>query len=134
MKIHRNYLSTTFCPVTWLLIYIRYAGITTGPIFQLQARKGHAEVGEWIGVDVVQWTRMLNHWFEQAGLRTPGSPARRATDDAPAQAKRKPQGCSTHSIRRTSAQWAGRCGAREMDVRNAGRWQTMQVASNLLLP
>ena len=36
------------------------------------------------------------------------------------------------SIRRTAAQWAGRCGARLCDVRNAGRWQTMKVTAPTL--
>ena len=38
----------------------------------------------------------------------------------------KGKGCTNHSIRRTAAQWAGRCNARELDVRNAGRWKTFE--------
>ncbi|KAL1528704.1 hypothetical protein AB1Y20_010038 [Prymnesium parvum] len=39
----------------------------------------------------------------------------------------KKTGCTNHSIRRSAAQWAGRCGARELDVRNNGRWKTMAL-------
>jgi hypothetical protein len=35
--------------------------------------------------------------------------------------------CTNHSIRRSAAQWAGRCKAGEMDVRNNGRWKSMEV-------
>jgi hypothetical protein len=36
-----------------------------------------------------------------------------------------PPGCTNHSIRRSGAQWAGRCGASEVAIRNAGRWRSM---------
>ena len=32
--------------------------------------------------------------------------------------------CSTHSIRRSAAQWAARCGDKGMGIRNAGRWKS----------
>ena len=41
-------------------------------------------------------------------------------------------GCTNHSIRRTAAQWAGRCHAQEMDVRNAGRWKSMDCLSRYM--
>ena len=111
MKIHRNYLNPMFCPVLWLCIYLRYSGHTSGPLFQLGG-KGVA-VGVWIG--------MLNHWFEVAGMRTKGVPG--VTPSS---------GASSHSIRRSAAQWAGRCGAREIDVRNAGRWQSMLILAKYM--
>ena len=41
-------------------------------------------------------------------------------------------GCTNHSIRRSAAQWAGRCDAREVDVRNAGRWRTMEELAHYM--
>jgi hypothetical protein len=32
------------------------------------------------------------------------------------------QGCSSHSVRRSAAQWAGRCGANVNTIKNIGRW------------
>ena len=39
MFIHRNYLDSRFCPVTWLLMYWHYSHVTAGPIFQQSDRK-----------------------------------------------------------------------------------------------
>lgn len=57
------------------------------------------------------WTTITDRLFKQAGLYDPTTK----------------KGCTNHSIRRSSAQWAGRCGARELDVRNNGRWKTMEL-------
>ena len=57
---------------------------------------------------------MTERLFIVAGLYS------KAADGEPA------KGCTNHSIRRSSAQWAGRCGAQEMWVRNNGRWKTME--------
>ena len=118
LKIHRNRLDPTYCPVTWLMTYWHLAGITEGAIFQ--------QNGEAVKDDA--WCSMTNHWFVQAGLRRKGT---RGDPETGAGAT-KPSGCSNHSIRRSSAQWAGRCGAREMDVRNAGRWLSMQILAKYM--
>ena len=106
MKIHRNYVNPTFCPVLALLVYLHYSGHTSGPIFQLGGNH----------VDVGTWKRMLLRWFELVGLRNAGAGAK----------------CTSHSVRRSAAQWAGRCGARELDVRNAGRWRSMQILAKYM--
>ena len=62
----------------------------------------------------------------QAGLRTP---KRTYTDEAGEEITVKPSGCTNHSIRRTAAQWAGRCLARDMDVLNNGRWKDYNTMS-----
>ena len=33
IKIHRNYLDTRFCPMSWYLLFLNLTGLTTGPIF-----------------------------------------------------------------------------------------------------
>lgn len=110
MKIHRNYLDPTYCPVTALLIYLKYSGVTSGPLFQRKVK------GAWLPINDVIWCGMTNHWFTAAKMRGP---------DAKEQ-------FTNHSIRRTAAQWAGRCGAREMDVRNAGRWRSMAILAKYM--
>ena len=47
--------------------------------------------------------------------------------DQPARPYEPAAGCTPHSIRRSAAQWAGRCGADINDVRNCGRWKTMEM-------
>tara|TARA_B100000780_G_scaffold250519_1_gene196708 strand:- start:750 stop:1193 length:444 start_codon:yes stop_codon:yes gene_type:complete len=105
--------------VTWLLIYLQYHQHTEGKLFQDQ--KGRP-------VKEQTWVGMTNHWFVAAGLRKKGVPADEE-EGIPAQ---QPTGCSNHSIRRSAAQWAGRCGARELDVRCAGRWRTMQILAKYM--
>lgn len=123
IRLHRNYVNTRFCPVTWLLTYLHAHGIKSGPIFQkeefVRKEAGDPEsfsrsipTGENMSPD--QWTTMTERLFIEAGLYT------KAKDDRPS------KGCTNHSIRRSAAQWAGRCGAQELWVRNNGRWKTME--------
>ena len=123
MKIHRNYLDVTYCPVTWLLYYLTYTGHEEGGLFQLP-RKVTRELKN---ITETQWCGMTNHLFEQAGIRVNGKPAKPGVHPAiPSSGK------SNHSIRRSAAQWAGRCGAREMESRNAGRWRTMEILARYM--
>ena len=105
--------------MTWLLIYLQYHQHTEGKLFQDQ--KGRP-------VKESTWVGMTNHWFVAAGLRQKGVRGDEE-EGIPAQ---QPTGCSNHSIRRSAAQWAGRCGARELDVRCAGRWRTMQILAKYM--
>jgi len=121
LKIHRNYLDETYCPVTWTLIYLSYAGLESGPLFQrLVKGKGCLPVTDTI------WCGMTNHWFAKAGIRVQGGGGSEGNPRMPA------SGATNHSIRRSAAQWAGRCGAREMDVRNAGRWRSMAILAKYM--
>lgn len=109
IKIHRNYTrDTRFCPVYWTLLYLQYSGHTTGPIFKNEGAEGGR-------VKATQWIRMTAHMFYHANQRFGFK-----------------QGCTNHSIRRSAAQWAGRCGAREVDVKNAGRWLSMEVMARYM--
>lgn len=119
MKLHRNYLDPTYCPVSWLLTYLSYAGYTEGPIFQSFAT-GEGRMNE------REWVRAINRVYVRAGLRTNAVKARLETDERPARAAKAATGCTAHSIRRSAAQWAGRCGASTTDVRNCGRWKTLE--------
>ena len=118
LKIHRNYVDPNYCPVTWLLIYLFYSGHKEGALFQLKGQR----------LTESQWCLMTNHLMGVAGLRVNGRAANPDTGEAAVPSS----GCSNHSIRRSAAQWAGRCGAREMDVRNAGRWRSMMILARYM--
>ena len=109
MKLHRNYLDTRFCIVFHLLSYLHYYEITEGPIFQYKGDK----------MSEPQWELMTTTIFKHSGLYV----AAHRDEDGGYHEKKGP---TNHSIRRSAAQWAGRCGAREVDVRNTGRWKTME--------
>ena len=67
MRLWRNYLDSRFCPVTWLLTWLHYSGITSGTLFQkIEAGKPS---GDHLSED--QWTRATGKLFTAAGLYTP---------------------------------------------------------------
>lgn len=115
MRIYRNYLDSRFCPVTWLLISLHYSGITSGPLFQTNSADSepsgdaHSEG---------HWENTTKRLFMEAGLYTKGQGKKGEADYI------KPTGVTNSGIRRSAAQWAGRCGAREIDCANNGRWKT----------
>jgi hypothetical protein len=114
MRIYRNYLDPRFCPVTWLLIALHYSGITSGPLFQTTDSEGkpsgtaHSEG---------HWENTTKRLFTAAGLYTAGH---KGADGSYI----KPVGVTNSGIRRSAAQWAGRCAGREIDCANNGRWKT----------
>ena len=116
MRIWRNYKDARFCPVYWLLTYLKYNNVTSGPIFGMN--------GKFMAPDV--WTNQTDALFKKAGLYTPKH------FDQEKQVLVQKWGCTNHSIRRSAAQWAGRCDAREVDVRNAGRWRTMEELAHYM--
>lgn len=83
----RNHLDPRFCPVTWLMCWIKYSGLKSGKV--------------WGAMCSDLWTRKLAMFYGFMG---------------------KPE-CTPHSIRRTAAQWAARCGDMGWGPRNAGRWR-----------
>jgi hypothetical protein len=113
MRIYRNYLDSRFCPVMWLLIYLHFAGITTGPLFQQHNTAGPTGAA----YKESQWEDRTKRLFTAAGLYTAG---RKGSDGSYI----KPTGVTNSGIRRSAAQWAGRCGGREIDCANNGRWKT----------
>ena len=118
MRIWRNYKDARFCPVYWLLAYLNYAKVTSGPIFQTLSGGAHLTPDS--------WTNQTDMMFKKAGLYTAKH------FDQEKQVVVPKRGCTNHSIRRSAAQWAGRCDAREVDVRNAGRWKTGRPWRSLL--
>ena len=88
IRIWRNYLDVRFCPLSWLLLYVKYLKTeenrTTGRFFKAK----HAA-----------FEAMLNHVFANGGF---------------------PEG-TTHSLRRSTYQWAGRCNAQETEMKLAAR-------------
>ncbi|KAJ1446647.1 hypothetical protein M885DRAFT_577308 [Pelagophyceae sp. CCMP2097] len=91
IKLHRNYLDSRFCPVKWLLAWLRISGIKSGPIF------GNVTIGT--------YHKNINHILRIfMGL----------------------DGGSSHSVRRSAAQWVGRSLVDGIGCRNAGRWRSWE--------
>ena len=80
-----------------------------------------------------QWIGRTNRLFAMSGLYTPNAqddqtgvpagmpnPIRHPDDD-------RPMHCTNQSIRRSAAQWAGRCGAEMRDAKNTGRWKSVAM-------
>ena len=116
MRIWRNYKDARFCPVYWLLKYLHYANVTSGPIF---GERGKFQTPE-------AWTNQTDALFKKSGLYIPKH------FDQEKEVLVPKWGCTNHSIRRSAAQWAGRCDAKEVDVRNAGRWRTMEELAHYM--
>ena len=133
MYVHRNVLDQRFCPVFWLLLWLKYSGVQDGPIFQYLVRGG-ADKGDVSGKSLTedQWTGMTSYLFKAANLYFP---AEYKKDEAGNFVKdshnkkillRGPHGVTNQGIRRTAAQWAGRSGCKDsIDVQNNGRWKSV---------
>lgn len=116
IRLWRNYIDPRFCPVLWLMTYLSYFTIATGAIFQQDTPDPETGNPTPTGENMVPtvWEKMTDAIFKAAGMYDPTKPAGE-------------RGCTNHSIRRSAAQWAGRCGAGELAVRNNGRWKTLEM-------
>jgi hypothetical protein len=89
VRLNRNYFDPRFCPVMWLIIWLRYSGIKEGPIFgDISPKTYQAKTSHILRVFMCI------------------------------------KGATSHTIRRSSAQWAARCGDKGPGIRNAGRWKS----------
>ena len=116
MRIWRNYKDARFCPVYWLLKYLKYANVTSGPIFGVK--------GKFMTPNT--WSYQTDAMFKKSGLYIP------LHYDNEKKVLVQRWGCTNHSIRRSAAQWAGRCDAKEVDVRNTGRWLSMEELAHYM--
>ena len=116
MRLHRNYLDSRFCPVTWLLMWLHHSGIKEGPLFQ-QIITGGRPNGHALAEST--WRKATIKMFAAAGLYKYAHVDEDTGHRVPA------QGVTNHGIRRAACQWAGRCGGSEVDVMNNGRWKTV---------
>ena len=141
IRLHRNYLNGRYCSVIWLLKWLAVSKIKSGPIFQTKTNGAYS--GKALSEE--SWTGMTTKLFKmvrskhttdlfirrppplislyispaydpKAGLYTPadkekGTPA---------------HGCTNHAIRKTAVQWAARCKGSILDIKNNGRWKTME--------
>lgn len=97
LQMYRNHVDGDFCPVFWLLYYLALFDISSGPIFQ-------GDHGEFLTPPF--WYRTVNAIFDQVS---------------------RLQNCTSHSVRRSAATWAGRCKAQVPAVRNCGRWVSTET-------
>lgn len=136
IRVHRNYLDARFDPVFWLLSWLAFSGITSGPIFQHL----NQDVVTGNALNESQWVSMTQRLFTQASSQhTPllfdlsslyaplpflqtglYTPADKTTNT-------KAAGCTNHAIRKSSVQWAGRCLGAALDAKNNGRWKTFDI-------
>ncbi len=110
LYVERNTVNPQFCPVVALMFWLRVLqdqGITHGPIFPaINARSGRLVAG----------MRMLPSYYEKwitAIFRHAGGSTAL---------------CSSHSVRRSAATWAARCGAPETEVQRVGRWKLGSIS------
>ena len=108
MRIWKNE-DPRFCPVRWLLLWLKISGIKSGPIFQRfgSNSQGGLCTGEPLAEGM--WCGMTSRIWAAVGLHA--------------------LGCTNHSIRVTACQWCGRCGGTVLDAKNTGRWKTTQEMS-----
>ena len=111
--IKRNLNDTRFCPVfnlaRWLAI-LAENGVEQGPLFPLTIEGRVSDPLE--EMTPGQW----GAWIQKVFVRAGGVLA----------------SCTTHSIRRSAAQWACRCGANLEQVMRGGLWETLQQLSDYL--
>ena len=122
IKARRNYLDGRYCPVCWPMMRLDYSKIKSGPIFQLRD-KGKFK-GNVMNPDV--WVGMTDRLFADTGLYDPNGAIEFDDDDG---VLAHSKGCTNHAIRKTTCQWAGRCDANPLDMKNAGRWKSYEQVS-----
>jgi hypothetical protein len=61
IRIHRNYLDSRFCPVLWLLKWLVFSEIKSGPIYQTWDAKGGVYKGASLKEDA--WVGMTTKLF-----------------------------------------------------------------------
>ena len=96
IKIHANPKNTRFCPVHWLLEHWSLRNDNDG------SKDGTAPILDKIGSET--WREWLKQLFLSVGLHS----------------------YSSHSLRRSAAMWASRCGATLYVIKNVGRWETVE--------
>jgi hypothetical protein len=111
--IKRNLNDTRFCPVfnlaRWLAI-LAENGVEQGPLFPLTNEGCVSNPLE--EMTAGQWGAWIQKVFDRAGGVL--------------------ESCTTHSIRRSAAQWACRCGANLDQVMRGGLWETLQQLTEYL--
>ena len=133
MILHRNHVKLEYCPVFHLLLWLKLSGIQSGPIFPrivgernyqtiavavkmkpiTVIRQGY-QINVWVdkddesvGITSKQYDSMLSRVFVKAYENTGIAGFKKLT---------------THSLRKTSAKWAARCGQDINVVTHCGRW------------
>ena len=125
--IHRNFTDVRFCPVVHLLLWLKASGVKKGPIFP-KIRNGviMKAVKE---IQVVVDMRSMAQWVsDQSKIVHMSYDEYNSTTKnlfnliavlykMPAYLHVTP-----YSYRRSACVWGARCGAREYEIRFAGRW------------
>ena len=122
MVLHRNYVTPRYCPVIWGLTWLKMSGIKAGPVVcgfnnegnimqtshcaKMSNRKGTNYTvyldssGEIVNLSYKKYSRILKRIFEKAGYSN----------------------LTPYTIRKFSVKWGARCGAKDWQLKNTGRW------------
>lgn len=110
LLIKRNPVSRKYCPVVAMLMWFKTLesmGVENGPLFPALDDSHNNfrrdKDGNILHMTGATWSR----WWGSLATYVGGSLAE----------------TTTHSLRRSVVKWAARCGARELDVVEAGRWE-----------
>jgi hypothetical protein len=96
IRLYHNPKSLNFCPVHWLY---------THWVLRKPADRDIEGAPIFTPMDSRTYQKALRQLFKGAGVEC--------------------EACSSHSVRRSAAQWAGRCGANIVTIKNVGRWETL---------
>jgi hypothetical protein len=92
IRLHHNPKHLQYCPVHWLIAHWTLRDDDLD----------NANAPMFTRLGSIQYQKALSDLFKEAGQHC--------------------EACSSHSVRRSAAQWAGRCGADVCTIKNIGRW------------
>jgi len=98
-------VNPAFCPVIALLLYLRDAEITYGPVFPSLSTTSHATLEMGVYTSATTHRAHLKQLFTYVG----GDLA----------------SCTSHSIRKAAVSWAVRCHVPDSGIVTVGRWRSI---------
>ena len=125
--IHRNFVDIRFCPVTHLLLWLKASGVKKGPVFPKIRNGTILRAFQEIHVNLDQ--RTIKQWVNEANQSVHMSydEFHSTTINLFSMISilyKLPEYTyvTPYSYRRSACVWSARCGAREFEIRFAGRW------------
>jgi hypothetical protein len=134
MIVWRNYLSTKYCLLFWLLTYMKYADLQSGPIFRTIGIYGRAIQCHPRNVDTPKGTQTV--YFKSTSCSHGANLSKDAIYEILNVVFNRagyPE-CSGYTFRRSSVKWWRVCGAQEWEIKNGGRWHSFFMHARRSLP
>lgn len=132
MIVWRNYLSTKYCLLFWLLTYLKYADVHSGPIFRTIGIDGKAIQCHPRNVDTPKGTQTV--YFKSTTCSHGANLSKDAIYEILNVVFNRagyPK-CSGYTFRRSSVKWWRVCGAQEWEIKNGGRWHSFFMHATYL--